>query len=66
MKEIEEIRSYCLNCKNSQCKIKGCPLNNCIPDLIHEVDNKKAYEILCSTTVLPAVCGRICPHEKQC
>lgn len=66
MKEIEEIRSYCLNCKNSQCKIKGCPLNNCIPDFIHEVDSKKAYEILCNTTVLPAICGRICPHEKQC
>ena len=66
MKKIEEIRSYCLNCKNSQCKIKGCPLNNCIPEFIHETDSKKAYEILCNTTVLPAICGRICPHEKQC
>ena len=66
MKEIEKIRSYCLNCKNSQCKIKGCPLNNCIPEFIHETDSKKAYEILCNTTVLPAICGRICPHEKQC
>lgn len=66
MKEIEEIRSYCLNCKNSQCRIKGCPLYNCIPEFIHEIDSKKAYEILCNTTVLPAICGRICPHEKQC
>ena len=66
MKKIEEIRSYCLNCKNSQCRIKGCPLGNCIPDFIHGVDSKKAYEILCNTTVLPAICGRICPHEKQC
>ena len=66
MKKIEEIRSYCLNCKNSQCRIKGCPLSNCIPEFIHEVDSKKAYEILCNTTVLPAICGRICPHEKQC
>ena len=66
MKEIEEIRSYCLNCKNSQCKIKGCPLDNCIPEFIHETDSKKAYEILCNTTVLPAICGRICPHEKHC
>lgn len=66
MKEIEEIRSYCLNCKNSQCKIKGCPLGNCIPEFIHETDSKKAYEILCNTTILPAICGRICPHEKQC
>ena len=66
MKEIEEIRSYCLNCKNSQCRIKGCPLDNFIPEFIHEIDSKKAYEILCNTTVLPAICGRICPHEKQC
>ena len=66
MKKIEEIRSYCLNCKNSQCRIKGCPLDNCIPEFIHEIDSKKAYEILCNTTVLPAICGRICPHEKQC
>lgn len=66
MKEIEEIRSYCLNCKNSQCRIKGCPLDNCIPEFIHEIDSKKAYEILCNSTVLPAICGRICPHEKQC
>lgn len=66
MKEIEERRSYCLNCKNSQCRIKGCPLDNCIPEFIHEIDSKKAYEILCNTTVLPAICGRICPHEKQC
>ena len=66
MKEIEEIRSYCLNCKNSQCRIKGCPLDNCIPEFIHEIDSKKAYEILCNTTILPAICGRICPHEKQC
>lgn len=66
MKKIEEIRSYCLNCKNSQCRIKGCPLGNCIPEFIHEDDSKKAYEILCNTTILPAICGRICPHEKQC
>ena len=66
MKEIEEIRSYCLNCKNSQCRIKGCPLGNCIPEFIHETDSKKAYEILCNTTILPAICGRICPHKKQC
>ena len=66
MKKIEEIRSYCLNCKNSQCRIKGCPLGNCIPEFIHETDSKKAYEILCNTTILPAICGRICPHEKQC
>ena len=46
MKEIEEIRSYCLNCKNSQCRIKGCPLDNCIPEFIHEIDSKKYCVIL--------------------
>lgn len=62
----EEIRNYCLNCVNKPCSNKGCPLNNNIPNFIHEKDIKKAYEILCNTTVLPAICGAICPHEKQC
>lgn len=65
MKE-ETIREYCLNCKGKTCSIKGCPLNNDIPNFIHEEDLKKAYNILCDTTVLPAICGRICPHTKQC
>ena len=62
----EEIRKYCLSCKNKPCANNGCPLGNNIQDFIHEKDYKKAYEILCETTVFPAVCGRICPHEKQC
>lgn len=65
MKE-ENIREYCLNCKGKTCSINGCPLNNDIPNFIHEKDLKKAYDILCETTVLPAICGRICPHTKQC
>lgn len=63
---MQEIRDYCLNCKNRPCQNKGCPLENNIPDFIHEKDINKAYEILCKTTVLPAICGRICPYEKQC
>ena len=61
-----EIRDYCLNCKNKPCSNNGCPLNNDIPTFIHEEDLKKAYEILSETTVLPAICGKICPHKKQC
>lgn len=61
-----EIRKYCLNCKNKPCSNNGCPLNNDIPNFIHEKDLKKAYEILCNTSVLPAICGKICPHKKQC
>ena len=65
-KKLNEIRNYCLNCKNKPCSNNGCPLNNDIPAFIHEKDIKKAYYILCETTVLPAICGRICPHLKQC
>ena len=65
--EREKIE-YCLNCKNPQCRT-GCPLSNHIPDFIEQLkleNYEKAYEILCETTVLPAICGRICPHQKQC
>ena len=69
MKEIEEKVNYCLNCKVKPCSLKGCPLNNHIPDFIQALKQEKyfeAYKILSQTTVLPGVCGRICPHEKQC
>ena len=69
LKEIEEKAKYCLHCKTKPCSIKGCPLHNNIPEFIQEVKEKnyqKAYEILSETTVLPGVCGRICPHQKQC
>ena len=64
--EENEIREYCLNCKVKPCSNKGCPLNNDIPAFIHEEDYEKAFNILSTTTVLPAICGKICPHEKQC
>lgn len=63
---VDEVRNYCLNCVNRPCKNNGCPLNNEIPVFIHEEDIEKAFEILSNTTVLPAICGSICPHEKQC
>lgn len=69
MEEIKEKSEYCLNCKIKPCSNKGCPLGNNIPTFIKaikEEDYKKAYEILSETTVLEAVCGRICPHTKQC
>ncbi len=69
MKRIEEEVNYCLNCKIKPCSQKGCPLNNNIPEFIKSVKEKKykeAYKILSSTTVLPGVCGKICPHLKQC
>ena len=69
MEEIKEKSEYCLNCKIKPCSNKGCPLGNDIPTFIKaikEENYKKAYEILSGTTVLEAVCGRICPHTKQC
>lgn len=69
MKEIQEKAKYCLNCPVKPCSNKGCPLENNIPGFIKaikEEEYKKAYEILSETTVLEAVCGRICPHTKQC
>ena len=69
MEEIKQKAEYCLNCKMKPCSKNGCPLNNDIPAFIEAVKNediKKAYEIVSKTTVLPGVCGRICPHKKQC
>ena len=69
MEEIKEKVNYCLNCKIKPCSVKGCPLENNIPDFIKAVKEekyKKAYEILSKTTVLPGICGKICPHMKQC
>ena len=69
MYNIKEKAEYCLNCKMKPCSIKGCPLNNNIPefiDAIKQQNYRKAYEILLETTVFPSVCGRICPHYKQC
>lgn len=67
-KEILEKAQYCLNCKNPLCRT-GCPLGNHIPDFIAQLKKgnvQEAYEVLTQTTVLSAVCGRICPHQKQC
>ena len=69
MEEIKEKVNYCLNCKIKPCSVKGCPLENNIPDFIKAVKEKnykQAYEILSQTTVLPGICGKICPHMKQC
>ncbi len=69
MKQIKDKSSYCLNCKTKPCAIKGCPLGNQIPQFIEQIKQenyKKAYEILSETTVLQGICGRICPHQKQC
>ncbi len=58
----------CLNCKNSPC-VSGCPVNVNIPDFITRIksgDFEGAYQVISTTSALPAVCGRVCPQETQC
>lgn len=58
----------CLQCKNKPC-VNGCPVNVQIPDFIAQVakgEFKKAVDIIKQTNLLPAICGRVCPQEKQC
>ena len=69
MENLEEKINYCLNCPVKPCSNKGCPLGNNIPEFIKamkEENYKKAYNVLSETTVLESICGRICPHMKQC
>ena len=63
-----EEANRCLNCKNPICR-NGCPVNVPIPGFIKKVaegDFEGAYKVLTSANLLPAVCGRVCPQEKQC
>ena len=60
--------SRCLHCKIPRC-VEGCPVNIMIPEFIaalREDNIKKAYDIISETSSLPAICGRVCPQEKQC
>ena len=67
--KIQELASYCLNCRQKPCSNKGCPLSNDIPTFINlakEGKIKDAYMTLTKTTMLGSICGKICPHQKQC
>ena len=58
----------CLDCANPSC-VKGCPVNVQIPDFIKNIERGHvldAAKVLKQTSALPAVCGRVCPQEKQC
>ena len=68
MAEAIQEAQRCLHCKMPQCK-KGCPISNDIPDWIHELKKGNlgnAISIIRAKSNLPAVCGRVCGHEKQC
>jgi glutamate synthase (NADPH/NADH) small chain len=63
---IESLR--CLQCKNAPC-VEGCPVRIRIRDFvgaIAEGDYRKALQIVKENSLLPAVCGRVCPQEVQC
>lgn len=58
----------CLHCKIPKC-VEGCPVNIMIPDFIEQIKEgniEKAYEIISDSSTLAAICGRVCPQEKQC
>ena len=60
--------SRCLDCPNPQC-VTGCPVNINIPGFIKNVERgefNEALKVIKETSALPAVCGRVCPQEKQC
>lgn len=68
MINIKKLSSNCETCVTKPCQI-GCPLNNDIPGFIKEIKNDNyegAFNILKKTSILMPVCGRVCPHLRQC
>jgi glutamate synthase (NADPH/NADH) small chain len=64
--QVEAMR--CLQCIKKNC-IQDCPVNIDIPGFIQHIaygNFEKAAKIIKQTTLLPAICGRVCPQEKQC
>lgn len=58
----------CLQCKNAPC-VAGCPVSINIPhfiDCVAKADYHGAADVIRETNLLPAICGRVCPQEKQC
>ena len=68
MREAIAEAQKCLQCKVPLCR-KGCPIENEIPNFIHALSMGNmgdAMRIINEKSNLPAICGRVCPHEKQC
>lgn len=67
-KEAIDEAKRCLNCKNPLC-VQGCPIEHDIPGFLHQLSMGNiggAMQIINEKSNLPAICGRVCPHEKQC
>lgn len=68
LQQAREEADRCLGCKTRPC-VKGCPVGVPIPEFISKLkegDIDGAAEIIKSMNLLPAICGRVCPQEKQC
>ena len=66
--EALEEASRCLQCVNPRC-MKGCPVGIHIPEFIKALKEDRiqdAYNVILKSSSLPAICGRVCPQEKQC
>ena len=58
----------CLECKNAKC-VEGCPVAIDIPAFISNIKKgefDEAFQVIATSSALPAVCGRVCPQETQC
>lgn len=67
IKEAIDEAKRCLNCKNPSCR-KGCPIENDIPSFIHQLSMGNmgdAMAVINERSNLPAICGRVCPHENS-
>ncbi len=68
VEEAQKEASRCLDCPNPTC-MRGCPVEINIPTFIKRIEQGEfleAAKVLKQTSSLPAVCGRVCPQEKQC
>lgn len=68
LKEAVAEAKRCLNCVKPTCR-RGCPIENEIPAFIRELANGnlgQASAVIARRSNLPAVCGRVCPRERQC
>ncbi len=68
MEQAQREASRCMDCVNPTC-IEGCPVSINIPKFIKNIERGEVLEAaktLKETSALPAVCGRVCPQEKQC
>ncbi|MBE7703510.1 MAG: NADPH-dependent glutamate synthase [Cyanobacteria bacterium SIG28] len=66
--QVKKEAQRCLNCKNPRC-VQGCPVGIQIPKFIQALKEDRlddAGEIIRETSMLPSVCGRVCPQERQC